>query len=326
MRVFVYLSLFFLWVFSGSIFCNEAGEWDEVQKKLETEEIVSRIPMEEFLEQKGYTVHFTSPVYLVELESGLRAVFKEVDPMWPQDAVAEVAAYRASRLLHLDLVPPTVFYVREGVVGSLQQYVEPALDLLAGDHYEQALKKVPLEELSNIALFDFVFGQWDRDESNMIAVDNRFILIDNAAIGYTQKVRYGDYPFVLCFPGTPFEEEEKPSSSFPFEEGRTLPPLPERWREEFSGVLREHQIERLCRLGKEVSFAVWRGRFWRQYGYGKPAYTTFYPLRTVQRLKKLTLETIQELFQNDLGFTFSDEYFSDILDRRDQVIQRVFTN
>jgi hypothetical protein len=286
---------------------------------LETEEIVERIPMQEFLQQKGHTAHFTSPVYLVTLESGLKAVLKEVDPAWPQDAVSEVAAYRASQLLDLDLVPPTVLYVKKGVVGSLQQYIEPSVDLMVGDNYEKALENVPAEELAHIALFDFVFGQWDRDASNIIASDNHFVLIDNAAIGYTQKVRYGEYPFVLCFPETQFREETDPQS-FPFDAVRTLPPVPDRWREAFGGMLREGQIRRLCRSWKDITFVVWKGHFWRQYGYGKPAYTDFYPPNTMRRLQELTLEQLQALFQNDLGFTFSDQYFQDILDRRNQVL------
>lgn len=53
------------------------------------EKIVTKIPMEDFLRQKGHRAHFTSKVFWVQLASGISGVLKEAGP---QSAIAEVAA------------------------------------------------------------------------------------------------------------------------------------------------------------------------------------------------------------------------------------------
>lgn len=312
-----------IFLFLARVLCGEECNFIEMEERIAKEMIISQIPMADFLRQKGHKVHFTSPVFLVELESGIQAVFKVAESDWPQDAVAESAAYQASQFLGIHLVPPTVIRSHEGAIGSLQLYVEPSFDLMADDRYELALQKADPEELANIQLFYFVFGQWDPDPSNLIAVEREgavhFALIDNAALGFRQKVRYGEYPFVLCFPDTHFPSGEE-KNAFPFDKARLLPNLPEVWKKEFGDVLSDKEITRLCRLKKPVSFVIWENRFWRQYKFGKPAFTEFYPDQTMKRLGELDLAKIKTFFQNDLGFSFSKEYYEDILERRDQII------
>jgi hypothetical protein len=296
------------------------------QIKLENEKIVSRTSMAEVLQKKGHIAHFTSVVELVELESGIRAVLKPVERYLAYMAIAEVAAYRASLFLNLNLVPPTVLYVKEGIVGSLQSYIEPSFDLMIKGKYEEIMSRVSPEDLANIQLFYFVFGQWDPGLSNFIAVEEgdqvRLYLIDNAAIGYRQKVRYGEHPFVFCFPDLvlPIKPEEGP---FPFDHPSSLPPEVEVWRVELSSYLTEEEIlEKLCRLKwKPVVYAIWGGGFWRQYGFWKPAYTEFYPPATMKKLQSLTLDHLKKFFHNDWGYEFSPTYYNDILERRDQVVK-----
>ena len=295
----------------------------DIQKQLVEERIISSIPMEEFLEQKGHKAHFTSSVYLVELDSGIRAVLKWDDPTWPRNAVAEVAAFRVSKYLNLHLVPPTVFYIEGDSVGSLQYYVEPAYDLAAKGKYEEALQRTPADELAAIQLFYFVFGQWDSGPSNLIPVEREgichFALIDNAAIGFAQKTLYGDYSFIQTFPGIawPMEADEGP---FPYWSVRTLPPDPLIWPEKFGDLLTDVQINTLCRLNQPVHFVIWQGSFWRQYRFGSPAYTELYPKPLMTALSNLTEEQLRDFFSNPFGVTFSKNFYQDILERRDQIV------
>lgn len=306
-------------------FCGKNFDFEEIERQLSTEKIISQVPMEEFLLSKGHIAHFTSAVYLVKFSTGIEAVLKLTDTSWPRDAIAEVAAYKASQFLGIHLVPPTVLYNREGLAGSIQYYVEPSFDLMFEYNYEEARQRASAEDLANIELFYFIFGQWDPDPSNLIAVEvqNRvhFALIDNAAIGYRQKTRYGDYPFVLCFPDTIFSEKTY-QEAFPFDNIKQLPPDIKVWQNEFGAILCESQIKQICQLRwSPVNFVIWNGNFWRQYRFGSPSYTDFYPLKTMEKIRELNCKKLQEFYNNELGFVFNDEYFNEIMDRRDQVVR-----
>jgi hypothetical protein len=325
--LYLFLTFSFL-IFSTKGYSSENSlirthSFTEIHKRLLTENIISKIPMEEFLQKNGHKAHFTNPVYFVELTSGLKAVFKLAEPHWMKPSIAEVAAFKASEFLRLHLVPPTTLHSSGSAIGSLQQYVEPSFDLMKKENYENTLKKASPIDLANIALFYFVFGQWDPDPSNMIAVEREsqihLRLIDNGAMGYMQKVRYGEHPFVHCFPETIFPNSNM-EKSFPFAKVRTLSPHPAVWQQEFGSILSEQQIKQLCRLRRPVTFIIWKGRFYRQYRFGTPSYTSLYPKRTMQLLAQLTLKKVKSFFRNDLECTFSEEYFQDILERRDQVL------
>lgn len=290
---------------------------------LEQPKIISKLPMREFLEQKGHVVHFTSSVYFARLEGGAQAVLKIVDPEDTFEIIAEAAAYRAACFLGLDFVPPTTLYAENGEIGSVQAYVEPLCDLMVGNNYQEVCHQISPEEWANIQIFYFVFGQWDPDPSNMIVTKDeeviKLALIDNAAMGYCQKVKYGEHPFVLCFQNVvPVVSDE---GSFPFEKVETLSPDKEVWRERFGDYLLEWQINQLCRLREDVRFVLWKGHLWRQYQFGKPACTDLYPVKTMDALEKLTLQNLKEFSENALGFQFQDEYFTDILERRDQILK-----
>jgi hypothetical protein len=308
----------------SSEFCGKNFDFEEIERQLNTEKIISQVPMEEFLLSQGHIAHFTSAVYLVKFATGIQAVLKLVDTSWPRDPIAEVAAYKASQFLGIHLVPPTVLYNRDGLVGSLQYYVEPSFDLMFEDNYENARQRASAEDLANMELFYFIFGQWDPDSSNLIAVEVEdkvhFALIDHAAMGYTQKTQYGDYPFVLCFPDIVFPETSQ--ETFSFENARLLPPDIQVWQNEFGSILSERQIEQICRLRwSPVVFVIWNGHFWRQYRFGSPSYTDFYPLKLMDKIKELNHKKLQEFYNNELGFVFGDEYFDEIMERRDQIIR-----
>lgn len=286
----------------------------------------SSIPMQEYLQEKGHRVHFTSSVALVEMESGIKGVLKEDDLEWPRSTVAEVAAYRASKFLGLHLVPPTVYYSNENFVGSLQYYVEPSFDLAAKGKYEEALQRVPPEEWAAIQLFAFVFGQWDSGSSNFIPIEKdgvcHFALIDNAAIGFSQKTLYGDYSFVKIFPDVawPIEADE---GAFPYATAKTLPPDPALCLETFGNTLSDTQINTLCRLRQPIHYIIWQGSFWRQYRFGTPCFTTLSPEPFMTALKNLTEANLRDFFRNPFGVTFPPSFYHDILNRRNQLINPI---
>lgn len=289
-----------------------------------TSQIVSKIPMREFLEKKGHKAHFTSNVYFVELEGGSYGVLKQVDHEHTCGVIAEVAAYKIARFLGLDFVPQTTLYLENGQIGCVQAYVEPLFDLMEGNKYEEVVNQVDPEEWANIQIFYFVFGQWDPDPSNMIATRHehgvRLVLIDNAAMGYLQKVKYGEHPFVLYFQDVVPAMAVEPS--FPFESVQALPPDKEVWKKQYGHVLSEDQIGKLCQLRwQDVRFVFWKGHLWRQFGFGQPAHTRLYPKKTMDLLEKLTLNDLRGFFHNELGFQFQEEHFLDILERRDQLLQ-----
>lgn len=325
--IFIFLLLFLSSKSSyAELFCGKEFDFVDIEKRLREEEIASQVSMCDFLKEKGQVAHFSSQVFLITLSSGIRAVLKISDSAYPRDAVAEVAAYRASRFLKLNFIPPTVFYNKNGEVGSLQYYVEPAFDLIKKENYKYALKLIPKEQLAKIKLFYFVFGQWDKGPSNYIAVQNEtglnFVLIDNAAIGFQQKARYGSYPFVLTFPHKKFKES-KNDASFPFHKAETLAPDLKVWHKKFGSELTEAEIQRLLKLKKPVTFVIWKGRFFRQYSFGRPCYTHTFPLKLMKQFKKLTPNHVRAFFRNPFGVSMGNDFFSDILDRRDQVIHKV---
>lgn len=116
--------------------------------------------MKEHLESCGKKAEFDGEVYFVELDNGLKAVFKSFPQDDLGDAYAEVAAYDASVVLGFPYIPPTVMKTIKDKKGSLQLFVETDIDPLAPGVYEATLKKVSQDDIANLKLFYFVFGQW----------------------------------------------------------------------------------------------------------------------------------------------------------------------
>lgn len=295
--------------------CNSQLNDEKIQIK-----IIKRIPMQEFLQNKGYIVHFNSQVFYVELSSDEKAVLKKVPP---RQAVAEVAAYRACNFLEFSFVPPTKIYVENQTAASIQKYLEPSIDLAKDENYRWVLSHLSAEERANIDIFYFVFGQWDPDGSNGIAVkvSEKFhlFLIDNAAMGFEQKVRFGEHPFVKVWPANYYKREE---NHFPFEQVRSISPDSQTLQKELGDILTLENISELSKVRwGNIHFILWKGHFWRQFRFGKPLVPEIYPASTVEKLKKLTLPIVQSFFRNEIGTQFSEEFFNDILDRRDQVIK-----
>ncbi len=121
----------------------------------------------------------TKPL-LVELENGKKAIFK---PYLNEKENKERfirndrAAYIASEILGLKVVPTTVIREIDGIEGSLQEFIEGGKDLLEIDlsKLSPSLKT----KLAEAQLFSAIICNQDRSEGNFILQGNKFFAIDN---------------------------------------------------------------------------------------------------------------------------------------------------
>jgi len=132
---------------------------------------------------------------LVELMAGdvrLRAIFKTVDerPRRGHDGRAldrhrqEVAAYRFDRLLDLGFVPVSVLRTLDGVEGSIQQWVEDAVDgEMLKDYALVAKDPQRMERQAALGLvFEYLIGNTDRSESDLLYLldESRVMCVDHS--------------------------------------------------------------------------------------------------------------------------------------------------
>lgn len=97
----------------------------------------------------------------------------------------EIAAYELDKLIHLNMVPPTVFREYRGKEGSLQLWVDVMMSDL--DRMEQGIE-VPEEKLDHwtkmkylARAFDGLIANEDRTQQNILYTqDWRMILIDHS--------------------------------------------------------------------------------------------------------------------------------------------------
>jgi hypothetical protein len=146
-----------------------------------------------------YLAQGSTEVYLVNLASGLKAIFKPDPQHWVVDSKnankylsnshAEVAAYQLSHALGLHLVPPTVLRQVDGKTGSLQVFVQgeqlvPALFAEFGGRTQGLI-----EQASDLLAFDYLIRNPDRGQLNIIVYDLFLWAIDNGSSFYPNSVR-----------------------------------------------------------------------------------------------------------------------------------------
>lgn len=97
----------------------------------------------------------------------------------------EIAAYRLSRLLGLRLVPPTVRRTIGSTPGSLQLWIERAVDQQASETYGLSPKDPARFDFSRCRgkLFDALIGLEERDPNDRLRLldQSRLLLVDNGA-------------------------------------------------------------------------------------------------------------------------------------------------
>lgn len=146
-----------------------------------------------------YIFEGSTEVYLVTLSSGVRAVFKPNPEHWVisskrvnaylANSAAEVAAYSLSRILGLNLVPPTVMRSLDGKVGSLQVFVqgsslsaEATIAFVSGHRFLS-------QQMAELTALDYLLRNSDRYEKNILFSEGQLWAIDNGSSLYPMSVR-----------------------------------------------------------------------------------------------------------------------------------------
>jgi len=299
---------------------------------LKTSNIVDIKPMKEYLIEQGKKAEFDGQVFLITLEHGIKAVFKNLPLDDQGDAGAEVAAYQASVTLGFPYIPPTVLREIRGMKGSLQLFVDTPIDLLVPGEYEKILQEVFEHDLYNLQLFYFVFGQWDSGPHNLLAYPDGSriypIAIDNSGIRNHQYVRYGELPFVRILYSDKLNTNDwdKP---FPFESAKTInDPTPSNMKKIFGDKLPASFYKNSKFYGQPLKYIIYQNSLWRQYHAFDKSFVKSYVSEchhsTSDSLKELDLKSLKEIFLSAKGADFlTDSYFEGILERRDQVLKEV---
>lgn len=265
----------------------------------------------------------TNVIKIVTLEGGLLAVFKK-----GEYAFAEVAAYRASKLLGLGLVPPTVFRTVGNHHGSLQLFV-PSVGTL--DQYKKKLSK---KELSDMAVFYFICGQWDLHQGNQLIYTKdgkyRLALIDNASMLHRQQIKYGEHAFVekghIVKKETHVISPSDPQK-FPFSTAKKIDfSHYKAFRDFMRRYIKDDQIKILWRKKNRVPYVIWHNSLWMQiyhHSSTKPAAPRVFYASTLDALKRLSYETLLPIWKE--GHEMHPAYFDDltnlILERRDRLME-----
>lgn len=302
----------------------------EIATLLKRGKVLTKRPMREYLHSLGRKAEFDGKVFIVELDNGLNAVFKSLPKDDLGDAFAEVAAYEASVALGFPNVPPTVIAEMDGMKGSLQLFVETNVDALDRGVYELALKEAPMEDVANLKLFYFIFGQWDSGKHNMLIFKDEkktyLIAIDNSGMRNHQYVKYGNLPFVrvLYSDKLNMNDWDKP---FPFESAKVIQdPTPEMLRKTFGDIFPESFYQSFKSYKFPFRYVLYSNSLWRQYHAGGDqfvmSFTEHISQQTRKKLEGINLLLLKKIFASAKGADFlTPAYLQAILERRNQVLQ-----
>ena len=164
---------------------------DLIVEALERGEVVS-------MERIGEGITNPYKVGLQHRGRELSAVWKPLArnaQRYPESYPAEIAAYRLSRFLEIDMVPPTVLRKVRGRRGSMQLWVD--------DHrrYADVVAKRPPDfhqrpEMEVMRFFDELIDNPDRNAANfLVSSDWKIVLIDHSrAMNYDQRAKLRDAP------------------------------------------------------------------------------------------------------------------------------------
>lgn len=293
-----------------------------VEKNLARGEIKTIVAKDVFFSSEGRETPGTQEAFVVTFADGSRAIWKPEKKL--RNSYAEKAAYDLSKLIGLPLVPPTVIRKIGEREGSLQFWIESAVDpakMSSKDFYA----RIPREEFSAIEIFQFIFGQWDRHKGNLIVdAAPSAAMIDNSAIGTRQKVRYGELPYLLLLP---MRKEAAAAHSqdeaFPFDSAVPVPAATaEAFRAALSGKVEDKAIDDgkwiwNKKTAPNLKVVFWRGNVWIQRDLpSAPIMVPEFREKELARYRTLTFENLRAT----LPQSFSDDKVRDILERRDQIL------
>ncbi len=270
--------------------------WDDqldheaIEHRLATEKIVKVMNLRSYLGKQGIHASPTHDVRMVELESGLKGVFKK-----GAYHHGEVAAYRASKALGLRLVPPTVYRKVKGTRGSLQFYIEaPKVGKVS--NLKQLSKKVGLRAVSDMKLFYYVFGQWDTHSGNQLIAsygDEHYIaLIDNSVILHRTYDTFGGSTFTSK--GRNYDLPSDTGTEFPYDKVEVIPG--HKVKSVFKPYVGSAERTRLSRRGK-VAYVIWNHRLWLKLSSRKK-------LRFTKTFYRSTLDAYKSLDEEALSYAW----------------------
>lgn len=326
LRNFVAMLLWIVLIVCVDSVCSSEATLQNLTRK----PVLSVVPMKEWLRRKGYNAEFDGEVYFVKLKDDLNAVFKVQPEQDMGDAFAEVAAYKASKFLGFPEIPPTIIRKVNGKMGSLQLYVEPFVDPTRPNVYKDVMRSAHKEDVSNLKLFYFVFGQWDTGAHNIVFTKDqgrvKWVAIDNSGIRNHQFVQYGDLPFVRVFYSDALNTHDW-HLPFPWKKVKIIrDPSIENLIKVFGNTIPNHILKNLSKYGTPIHYVIYRNSLWRQYHKEDPnfdiSHTNDYPEKSILALKKLNRGVLEKIFSHAKGADFlTNAYLQAILERRDQVIK-----
>lgn len=322
----IIVALFLCWIsFSASAGLHERSQ----ASRFKTMPVIKTESMQDFLASKNIDVELQNEIYLITLADGTRAVFKPVPVDDRGDAEAEVIAYKISKFLGFPRVPVTVMRKINGKTGSLQEYIESNVNLCDSKIYQKIMQNEKSDEVANLKLFYFIFGQWDSGHHNMIVRkeegETKIYAIDNSGIRNHQHVRYGSLPFVRLYYNDNFNTNDW-DLRFPFESVQVIKkPNRKNVLAVFHDKISPFNLEQMAKQDHPIYYIIYRNSLWIQHHTSDPdfilSHTNYYPEKTMAIIKKLTLQDLKKLYADAKGLDFlTPGYFKAILDRRDQVL------
>jgi hypothetical protein len=302
--------------------CNNKSNY-VILNMLQNSEVAKIQDIRSFLLKKGKKLDFEGNVLLVTFTNGVKAVFKNFDDR--DDALSEVAAYKASTKLGFPCIPPTVIRTIKGKTGSLQLFIDTNIDLLNTHEYDKIIQSVDTKTRSNLKIFYFVLGQWDSGPHNLLAHKdkngNLFLLaIDNSGIKSRQKVIYGNLPFVRILYNDQLNTDDW-HLDFPFNKAKTIYKL----KEAFGNKIAEEFYRNFKLYNLPLRYVIYQNSLWRQYHYGNEkfdmSFTNQCTTDTLTALKSLNQKVISDIFIDAKNSDFfTNKYIEEILERRNQIL------
>jgi hypothetical protein len=306
--------------------------WPEaLVRRLESQPIRSAQNLEQAVLEQGRAWEGSNSLWLLELLDGTRAVFRSEDQPWGSQA--EIAGYRFTRWLGLEMVPPTVLRILHqsewpGAVpwpfpsalrtGSMQLYLRGKTG-----------PAVPVDPLvqADIEVVSFVLGRYDNHSGNLLIDEHgQACLVDFENSLEIQRARYGEPPYARRGEKRPDLPSLSARQPFPFDRPETLVnPSQQEIEQRFSpwwtywpqgmGEL-YHQLQHLD--DKTVRYTLWDSHLWVQVRARSrhPAWTQVYRESTMRRLAQLDSTTLQQL----LPVPYTQEHVRGILERARQVL------
>jgi len=170
---------------------REAGDLataDKIEKRL-----ARYLQGTKLAKPKEFATSGSSEVYFVELEGGLRGVFKPAPKFWrarrvkpfhADDSVArELAGHAFDRAVGANMVPVTVKRTIDGMEGSLQVWVtfDEAGKIGAGSKFRAE---------DRLKVLDYMMGTFDRSPANRPSLEGAPVAIDQGMAFVSQAPYY----------------------------------------------------------------------------------------------------------------------------------------